>query len=118
MKRYLFAIIYICVAMISWAQNLRVQVPSTVAVGETFRLEYTVHATSSGEAPRLDNLPDGLVLKYGPSVSQQLSYSDVNGHVSSNALTTYTYMLEAEKPGDRAVLTEKFLKEVNNEKME
>ena len=103
MRRYLFLIGCLCLTMISWAQNLSVQVPSRVTVGELFRLEYTIHSTTSGESPRLDALPDGLVVAYGPSVSQQESYSNVNGHVSTNASTTYTFMLQAEKPGDYTI---------------
>lgn len=88
---------------VSWAQGISVQVPSRVSVGELFRLEYTVHTTNTGTNPRLDDLPEGLVVAYGPSVSQQESYSNVNGHVSTNALTTYTFMLQAEKPGDYTI---------------
>lgn len=103
MRRYLFLVGCLCLTMVSWAQNLSVQVPSRVSVGELFRLEYTIHSTTSGETPRLDELPDGLVVAYGPSVSQQESYSNVNGHVTTNASTTYTFMLQAEKPGDYTI---------------
>ena len=80
------------------AQRIAVHAPSRVAAGENFRLEYTVN-TSNADNIRLGNIPDEFEVVFGPSVSQQESYTIVNGHATSSSSTTYTYTLMGTKSG-------------------
>ena len=81
------------------AQKLSVHAPAKVATGETFRLEYSINTADVGGQLRIGSLPEGLEVAYGPSVSQQESYSMMNGHVDRSASITYTYMILANKAG-------------------
>ncbi len=99
MRRYLFIFIGILLMSHAAAQKLSVHAPSKVATGETFRLEYSINTADVGGQLHIGSLPDALEIAYGPSVSQQESYSMVNGHVDRSASITYTYMILANKPG-------------------
>ncbi len=80
------------------AQNITVSAPSNVAVGENFRISYTVN-TQDIDDFRAGNIPSGLEVIAGPYTSKQSSYQFVNGHTSSSSSITYTYTLYAEKAG-------------------
>jgi len=84
--------------LISAAQTLKGRVPSQVAVGEQFRLQYTID-TQDGEDFRVGNIPEELEVLIGPNTSRQVSYQMSNGHMSSEASVTYTYILAATKNG-------------------
>ena len=62
-------------------------------------LEYSINTVDVNGELRLPEMPDGLEVVYGPSVSRQQSYNIYNGHASSQASITYTYMLMAKKGG-------------------
>ena len=85
-------------ALIANAQGIRVSAPSHVAVGENFRLSYTIN-TQDVDGFRAGNVPSGLEVIAGPYTSQQSSYQFVNGHTSSSSTITYTYTLYADKAG-------------------
>ena len=93
------SILAFCLTQIAIAQRLSVNAPSRVQVGETFRLEYSINTVDVNGELRLPEMPDGLEVVYGPSVSRQQSYNIYNGHASSQASITYTYMLMAKKGG-------------------
>ena len=57
------------------AQRIVVHAPSRVTAGETFRLEYTINTNDVDGRLQLGNIPDAFEVVYGPSVSQQQSYS-------------------------------------------
>lgn len=80
------------------AQTINVSVPQHVAVGEQFKLMYTIH-TQDVKGFRGGNVPDGIDVLMGPSTSTQSSFQMVNGHTSSSSSVTYTYILSAEKAG-------------------
>ena len=80
------------------AQQLTGRAPSQVAVGEQFRLSYTVN-TDDVKGFRAGNIPDAFDVLMGPSTSTQSSYQLVNGHMSSSSSVTYTYILSATKNG-------------------
>ena len=82
----------------SHAQSLTGRAPSQVAVGEQFRLSYTVN-TQDVKGFRAGNVPDAFEVLMGPSTSTQSSYQLVNGHMSSTSSVTYTYILVATKNG-------------------
>jgi hypothetical protein len=102
MKRfytYLFLSLFLVVGyMPLWAQRMSVSAPSHVAVGENFRIAYTVNTQDVSEF-RGGNVPEGLEVVAGPYSSSQSSFTMVNGHTSSSSSITYTYTLYAERGG-------------------
>lgn len=98
MKRYLLILFLLTAVFIGRAQHLEVNVPSSVAVGENFRLSYTVN-TQNVEDLHIGKIPDAFELITGPYRSQQSSYQMVNGHTSSTSSMTFTYILCALKNG-------------------
>ncbi len=84
--------------LISAAQTLTGRAPSQVAVGEQFRLTYTVN-TDDVKGFRAGEIPEGLEVLMGPSSSTQSSWQMANGHVTSSSSVTYTYIVVAQKQG-------------------
>ena len=82
----------------SMAQTLTASAPSQVAVGEQFRLTYTINTQNVSEF-RAGNIPDELEVLIGPNRSMQSSYQMINGHTSSSSSITYTYIVVATKNG-------------------
>ena len=80
------------------AQTLTASAPSSVAVGEQFRLTYTINTQNVSEF-RAGNIPDALEVLIGPNRSMQSSYQMINGHTSSSSSITYTYIVVASKSG-------------------
>ena len=80
------------------AQTLTASAPSNVAVGEQFRLTYTVNTQNVSEF-RAGDIPDELEVLIGPNRSMQSSYQMINGHTSSSSSITYTYIVVATKNG-------------------
>ena len=80
------------------AQQITGKAPSQVAVGEQFRLTYTVN-TDDVSGFRAGNIPDAFDVLMGPSTSTQSSFQMVNGHTSSSTSVTYTYILSSTKNG-------------------
>lgn len=80
------------------AQSISVSVPNRVAVGENFRLSYTINTQDVDEF-RAGNIPSALEVIAGPYTSSQSSYQMVNGRTSSSSSITYTYTLYASKNG-------------------
>ena len=99
MKRHLIIILCLWTVAVSYAQTLTGRAPGQVAVGEQFRLSYTVN-TDEARGFRAGNIPDDAFdVLMGPSTSTQSSYQLVNGHMSSSSSITYTYILSAKKQG-------------------
>ena len=82
----------------SMAQTLTASAPSQVAVGEQFRLTYTINTQNVSEF-RAGSIPDELEVLIGPNRSMQSSYQMINGHTSSSSSITYTYIVVATKNG-------------------
>lgn len=80
------------------AQTLTGRAPSQVAVGEQFRLTYTIN-TQDVKGFRAGAIPDELEVLMGPSTSTQSSFQMINGHTSSTSSVTYTYIVVATKNG-------------------
>ena len=99
MRSYQLLYLLMWMACTASAQRIVVHAPSRVTAGETFRLEYTINTNDVDGRLQLGNIPDAFEVVYGPSVSQQQSYSMVNGHTSSSSSITYTYMLMGTKNG-------------------
>ena len=98
MKRYLTLILYLAVVMVAVAQQLTGRAPLQVAVGEQFRLSYTIN-TDDVKGFRAGNIPEAFDVLMGPTTSTQSSYQLVNGHMSGSTSVTYTYILSANKQG-------------------
>lgn len=98
MKRYLLLIGCLTMVMVTMAQQITGRAPSQVAVGEQFRLSYTVN-TDDVKGFRAGNIPEEFDVLMGPSTSTQSSYQLVNGHMSSSSSVTYTYILSANRNG-------------------
>ena len=84
--------------VISFAQTLTARGPQQVAVGEQFRLTYTVN-TQDVSGFRMGQVPDGFEVLMGPSTSTQSSFQMINGKTSQSSSVTYTYILSAVKNG-------------------
>ena len=98
MKR-LFTIVCMMLAVVTAiAQTLTGSAPSHVAVGEQFRLTYTVNTQNVSDF-RAGDIPDELEVLIGPNRSMQSSYQMINGHTSSTSSITYTYIVSATKNG-------------------
>ncbi|MBR4481295.1 MAG: BatD family protein [Prevotella sp.] len=80
------------------SQTLTGSAPSHVAVGEQFRLTYTVNTQNASDF-RAGDIPDELEVLIGPNRSMQSSYQMINGHTSSSSSITYTYIVSATKNG-------------------
>lgn len=99
MKKIFLVIICFVTTLTSWAQTLTGRAPQQVAVGEQFRLTYTIN-TQDVKGFRAGAIPDELDVLMGPSTSSQSSYQLVNGHMSSSSSITYTYIVVATKNGN------------------
>ena len=67
--------------------DFEVGAPGVVAVGEAFRIEFTVNAKPDGFTPPAFG---GFDVLAGPTTSEGTSVSIVNGHVSKTVSFTYT----------------------------
>ena len=98
MKRYTTLTLLFMMVLGVMAQTLTGRAPSQVAVGEQFRLSYTIN-TQDVRGFRAGNIPEELEVLMGPSTSTQSSFQMVNGHTSSTSSVTYTYIVVATRNG-------------------
>ena len=98
MKRLFTIVCTILAVVTAIAQTLTGSAPSHVAVGEQFRLTYTVNTQNVSDF-RAGDIPDELEVLIGPNRSMQSSYQMINGHTSSTSSITYTYIVSATKNG-------------------
>ena len=96
MKRLLLISYAFVATVVAFAQNLVGNAPAQVAVGEQFRLTYTIN-TQNVSGFRAGNIPAELEVLMGPSQSSQSSFQMINGHTSSSSSITYTYIVCANK---------------------
>src|SRR5574344_1218984 len=92
MKKYYLLFIFLISVVAVSAQRLTADAPDNVAVGEQFRLTYTVNTQDVGNF-RAGNIPSAFEVLMGPSTSSQSSFQMVNGHTCSSSSITYTYLL-------------------------
>lgn len=83
----------------SVAQTLTARAPQQVAVGEQFRLTYTVNTQDIENDFRTGQIPDAFEVLMGPSTSRQSSFQMINGKTSQSSSVTFTYILSAVKNG-------------------
>lgn len=72
--------------------------PKTVVAHTQFKLQYTIN-THNAKEPRLPAL-EGFTIVAGPYRSQQSSWQNVNGQMSSSTTLVFTYTLIADKEGE------------------
>ena len=98
MKKYLIIILSLIGSLSLQAQKVTFQATTqnVVAVGEQFRLNYKLNNRGSQfQAPNLE----GFRVLGGPSASNSSNISIVNGQMTKEINTTYTYVLQALKEG-------------------
>lgn len=98
MNKFFAILTLFLVCAASVLAQIQVNAPQRVAVGEQFRLQYTVQTTDV-KGFRAGNIPDAFEVLMGPSTSTQQSFQMINGHTTSSSSVTYTYILSAEKNG-------------------
>ena len=86
--------------IVAQAQTLTANAPSHVAVGEQFRLSYTIDTQDVNNDFRIGDLPDAFEVLMGPSRSSQSSFQIINGHTSQSSSITFTYIVVAVKNGN------------------
>ncbi len=96
----LAALLLVCTTALG--QSIVGRAPAQVAVGEQFRLTYTVN-TDDVEEFRAGNIPEALEVLMGPSTSSQSSFQMVNGKTSSSSSVTFTYIICANKGGNYTI---------------
>ena len=101
--RQIGLIILLFFTSLAYAQNVefKASAPSVVAVGEQFKLEYTLN--KEGDNLKVPTL-EGFDLLMGPSVGQSFYSSNINGKMTQNVTFSYTYILEGTKKGTFQIL--------------
>ena len=96
--RQIGLIILLFFTSLAYAQNVefKASAPSVVAVGEQFKLEFTLN--KEGDNLKVPTL-EGFDLLMGPSVGQSFYSSNINGKMTQNVTFSYTYILEGTKKG-------------------
>ena len=78
------------------AQEITVQAPKQVYVGDNFYVRFSVNDNASDfRGPSFK----GFSLRSGPGTSSQTSMSIINGQMTSSVSTTFSYMLTADVEG-------------------
>lgn len=98
-KLFFFFVLLLMVGFTAKAAGdivFKASAPSAVAMGEQFRLTYTVNAEAKDL--RVQSMPDFEVLM-GPSQSVSHSSSWVNGQSKSETTVSFTYILMPKKEG-------------------
>ena len=88
--RQIGLIILLFFTSLAYAQNVefKASAPSVVAVGEQFKLEYTLN--KEGDNLKVPTL-EGFDLLMGPSVGQSFYSSNINGKMTQNVTFSYTF---------------------------
>ena len=99
LKYLLVLVLSFCLWVPALAQKVSFEAatPAIVSVDEPFRIEFVLNAKPDHFTPPA-SFGEFEVLA-GPSTAQGQSVSIVNGKVTQSASVTYTYVLQAHKPG-------------------
>lgn len=104
-KVTLLLVLLLVRAAVAWAAGkpvFELSMPLTVAVGESFRVEFTLNAkpdSDSFQAPAFE----GFDVLAGPVVSTGSSIRIVNGSMSKSVSNTYTFVLLAKEAGNYTI---------------
>jgi hypothetical protein len=104
MRKHIILLITLIVASNLYAKDITftASAPDVVAVGDQFRLAYTV-TTQKVKDFRAPASISGFDILSGPNRSQQSNTQIINGSVTSTNSITYTYILLANKEGDFSI---------------
>ncbi len=99
MKRQILTILLFAILALQALADttLRLSAPSTVEVGDKFRVQFTVN--SQGGSHFTPPSFEGFDVIYGPSTSSQSSVQFINGSMTQSSSVTYTYVLMASQAG-------------------
>ena len=98
MKYLLANILFLLMVIPGYFEDIKftVTAPGVVAVGEQFRLTYTLNSKGDEfNPPEFDN----FYVIAGPSTSYNQSTQIINGKVTHNVSYTYTYILQSTREG-------------------
>ncbi len=98
MKYLITNILFILTVIPGYSEDIKftVSAPGVVAVGEQFRLTYTLNSKGDEfNPPEFDN----FYVIAGPSTSYNQSTQIINGKVTRNVSYTYTYILQSTREG-------------------
>lgn len=96
MKKIIASIVLAFTAAVALAQ-IRVEVPSAVALDEQFNLTFVVEGSKPSSFDW--QCPADFQLVWGPQTGTSSSFSIVNGKTSRSTQTSYTYVLMPRKEG-------------------
>ncbi|NDV83748.1 BatD family protein [Bacteroides sp. 51] len=104
MRKLIFLLTSLIITSNIYAKDITftASAPDVVAVGDQFRLAYTV-TTQKVKDFRAPGSISGFDILMGPSRSQQSSTQIINGNITSTNSITYTYILVANKEGDFSI---------------
>ncbi len=96
MRKTLLTLIILNLFGLIYAQEMTVQAPSSVYVGDNFTVRFVVNDQAKDfHGPSFK----GFSLRSGPNTSSSTSMSFVNGQMSRSVSTTYSYTLLADVQG-------------------
>lgn len=98
MRRICILLILIVFTVDVFSQKFTAAAPEHVAVGQHFRLTYSIN-TKDASGFAVGAMPDELEVLMGPTTSTQSSYQMINGKTTSSSSITYTYILNPLKNG-------------------
>jgi len=103
-KILLAALCAVAALPVSAAEKVLFEVssPLVVAVGEAFRVEFSLNAKPDAESFKAPSF-EGFDVLAGPAVSQGSSIQIVNGSMSKSVNYTITFVLLAQNPGNVSV---------------
>lgn len=100
MKRIIISLIALCAVCMVYAQEITVQAPSSVYVGDNFTVRFVVNEQAKDfRGPSFK----GFSLRSGPNTSSSTSMSFSNGQMSRSVSTTFSYTLMADMEGSFTV---------------
>ena len=102
MKHLFWAAAFLFVSGAAFAQKVEFEAnaPAVVAVGEAFRIEFSLNAKPEEFVPPTF---DGFDVVAGPTLSEGTSVSIVNGNVTKTSSFTYTYVIQASSVGKASI---------------
>lgn len=99
MKRHL--LIFFLLPLALWAQELTVQAPQQVTLGQSFRVTFTLNAKPDGQIRPTSW--GTLQLIQGPMTGTSSSMSFINGQMSQSVSYTAQYLLQATQEGTTTI---------------
>ena len=102
MKRLLTLLVCLMACLSAFAEKVTFEAmaPNMVAVGDVFRVEYSLNANPDGFTPPQFK---GIDVIAGPTTSKGQSISIVNGNMTQTINFTYTYVVQVMSAGKATI---------------